>query len=253
MLWHLCTFQVEIISWRRASAGLQEAENKELTIHSTNWNDENSFCGVFFYQKKRKGLDIERQVASFAKPVCHMACAGTSHKCPLSSQPSGFRLPSCGSSFPKLPLLLADYNKDDSFTVWTALSWPGNQTHMHAHGEPRHSTHNTHNCILLMQNTHRHHTVLTAGWGWAGLCDDWLDEMWGLMDIYISLCFYTAHRIMYHSPGDSETYVNPYPLTDMIQFDFKRADQILLTSNTSSKKRHKCNTTVPDRGAHVGL
>lgn len=54
-----------------------------------------------------------------------MACAGTSHKCPLSSQPSGFRLPSCGSSFPKLPLLLADYNKDDSFTVWTALSRPG--------------------------------------------------------------------------------------------------------------------------------
>lgn len=41
---------------------------------------------------------------------------------------------------------------------------------------------------------------------------------------------------MYHSLGDTVTYVNPYPLTDVIQFDFKRADQILLTSNTSSKK-----------------
>lgn len=176
---------------------------------------------------------MERRVASFAKPVCHMACAGTSHKCPLSSQPSGFRLPSCGSSSPKLPLLLADYNKDDSFTVWTALSWPGKPD---AHTHTAHSTHITH--ILLMQNTHGHHTVLTAGWGWAGLRGDWLDEMWGLMDIYISLCFYTSHRIMYHSPGDTETYVNPYPLTDMIRFDFKRADQILLTSNTSSKKTH---------------
>lgn len=58
---------------------------------------------------------------------------------------------------------------------------------------------------------------------------------------------------MYHSLGDTETYVNPYPLTDMIQFDFKRADQILLTSNTSSKKTHEYNITVPDRGAHVGL
>lgn len=83
----------------------------------------------FFLHKKMFGYREE----SFAKPVCHMACAGTSHKCPLSSQPSGFRLPSCGSSFPKLPLLLADYNKDDSFTVWTALSWPGNQTHTHTY------------------------------------------------------------------------------------------------------------------------
>lgn len=73
-----------------------------------------------------------------------MACAGTSHKCPLSSQPSGFRLPSRGSSFPKLPLLLADYNKDDSFTVWTALSWPGKQTHAHTHTA---GAHRTHNCI----------------------------------------------------------------------------------------------------------
>lgn len=182
-----------------------------------------------------------------------MACAGTSHKCPLSSQPSGFRLPSCGSSSPKLPLLLADYNKDDSFTVWTALSWPGNQTHTYTWRAQAQHTHNTHHCILLMQNTHGHHTVLTAGWGWAGLRGDWLDEMWGLMDIYISLCFYTGHRIMYHSLGDTETYVNPYPLTDMIQFDFKHADQIWLTSNTSSKKTHKYNTTVPDRGAHIGL
>lgn len=32
---------------------------------------------------------------------------------------------------------------------------------------------------------------------------------------------------MYHSLGDTETYVNPYPLADMIQFDFKHVDQIL--------------------------
>ena len=122
-------------------------------------------------------------------------------------------------------------------------------THTHTQWEQAQHTHNTHNCTLLMQNTHGHHTVLTAGWGWAGLCGDWLDEMWGLMDIYISLCFYTGHRIMYHSLGDTETYVSPYPLTDVIQFDFKRADQMLLTSNMSSKKTHKCVTTVPDRRA----
>lgn len=69
------------------------------------------------HTQRHKCLDTEWMVASFAKPVCHMACACKSHKCPLSSQPSSFRLPSCGSSFPKLPLLLADYNKDDSFTV----------------------------------------------------------------------------------------------------------------------------------------
>lgn len=33
---------------------------------------------------------------------------------------------------------------------------------------------------------------------------------------------------MYHSVGDTETYVSAYPLTGMIWFDFKRADQILL-------------------------
>lgn len=52
---------------------------------------------------------------------------------------------------------------------------------------------------------------------------------------------------MYHSGGDTETYVNPYPLTDMIQFDFKRADQILLWSNTCYKKNHKFNKPLPDR------
>lgn len=50
---------------------------------------------------------------------------------------------------------------------------------------------------------------------------------------------------MYDSLGDTETYVNPYPLTDMIQFDFKHTDQILLMSNTSSKKGHKYNIDVP--------
>lgn len=75
--------------------------------------------------------------------------------------------------------------------------------------------------------------------------------MWGLMDIYISLCFYTGPRIMYHSLGATETYVSPYPLTDMIQFDFKRADQILLRSNTSSKKNHKLNRTAADRGVVI--
>lgn len=76
------------------------------------------------------------------------------------------------------------------------------------------------------------------------------------MDIYISLCFYTGHRIMYHSPGDTpgETYVNPYPLTDIIQFDFKGPGQILLTSNTSFKKAHKYNITLPrlsEREGHM--
>lgn len=28
-------------------------------------------------------LDIDRRVASFAKPICHMGCAGMSQKCPL--------------------------------------------------------------------------------------------------------------------------------------------------------------------------
>lgn len=44
---------------------------------------------------------------------------------------------------------------------------------------------------------------------------------------------------MYHSLGDSETYVSPYPLTDIIQFDSKRTDQILLAADTSSKKARK--------------
>lgn len=38
---------------------------------------------------------------------------------------------------------------------------------------------------------------------------------------------------MYHSVGDTETYVSAYPLTDMIRFDFKRADQILLRPSDS--------------------
>lgn len=53
------------------------------------------------------------------------------------------------------------------------------------------------------------------------------------MDIYISLCFYSGLGIMYHSVGDTETYVSAYPLTDMIRFDFKRADQILLRPSES--------------------
>lgn len=28
-------------------------------------------------------LDMDRRVASFAKPICHMGCAGMSQKCPL--------------------------------------------------------------------------------------------------------------------------------------------------------------------------
>lgn len=42
---------------------------------------------------------------------------------------------------------------------------------------------------------------------------------------------------MYRSLGDTETYVNLYPLTDMIQFYFNRAAPILLRSNTSSKRK----------------
>lgn len=57
------------------------------------------------------------------------------------------------------------------------------------------------------------------------------------MDIYISLCFQTALRIMHHSLGDTGTYVIPYPLADMIQFHFKRSDQMLLRSNFPSPKR----------------
>lgn len=129
----------------------------------------------------------------------------------------------------------------------------GNQTHTHTRGEYRRGACNTHNCALLMQNTHGHHTALTAGWGWAGLCADWLDEMWGLMDIYISLCFYTGRRIMYHSLGGTETYVSPYPLTDVIRFDFKRADQNLLMSNMSSKKTHTHAVQLPQTERHVGL
>lgn len=56
---------------------------------------------------------------------------------------------------------------------------------------------------------------------------------------------------MYHSLGDTETYVSPYPLTDIIQFDFKRTNQILLKSNTSSKKARRYN--IADRVAHAEL
>lgn len=73
------------------------------------------------------------------------------------------------------------------------------------------------------------------------------------MDIYISLCFYTGRRIMYHSLGGTETYVSPYPLTDVIRFDFKRADQNLLTSNMSSKKTHTHAVQLPQTERHVGL
>lgn len=152
-------------------------ENKELEINSVKWIDKEILMwqGFYTHTDTHTCLETERRVASFAQPVCHMACACKSHKCPLSSQPSSFRLPSCGSSFPKLPLLLADYNKDGSFTVWTALLWPGKQAGRHTH--TRWSTHNTHNCVPLMQNTHRHHGVLTAGWGWAELScvlTDWM-------------------------------------------------------------------------------
>lgn len=37
------------------------------------------------------------------------------------------------------------------------------RTHTHPWRAQARRTHNTHNCILLMQNTHGHHTVLTAG------------------------------------------------------------------------------------------
>lgn len=121
----------------------------------------------------------------------------------------------------------------------------------HTHDENMQSTHTTHNCILLMQNTHGHPVALPAGW--AGLCADRLDEIWGLMDIYISLCFYSDRRIIYHPLGDTETYVNPYPLTNMIQSHFKSADQIVITSNTSFKKTHKHSTTFRDRVAQAGL
>lgn len=59
---------------------------------------------------------------------------------------------------------------------------------------------------------------------------------------------------MYPSLGDTETYVSPYQVTHIIQLGSKRTDQILLMSNTSSEKAHKCNKTVShlsDIGAHV--
>lgn len=73
------------------------------------------------------------------------------------------------------------------------------------------------------------------------------------MDIYISLCFYTGPGIMYRSLGVTETYVSPYPLTDVIQFDFKRADQILLRSSASPKKNHKFNRTDPTKRGTCGV
>lgn len=99
----------------------------------------------------RKRLVTERRAASSAKPVCHMACACKSPKCPLSSQSRSFPLLCRGSSFPLLPLLLADKTKDDSFTLWTGLPSSGR----------RHTQSSS-----FMQNTQGHHTVLIAGWGW---------------------------------------------------------------------------------------
>ena len=50
---------------------------------------------------------------------------------------------------------------------------------------------------------------------------------------------------MYDSLGDTETHVNSYPLTDIIQLDFKRTDQILLTSNTATKKGAQIQYNCP--------
>lgn len=70
---------------------------------------------------------------------------------------------------------------------------------------------------------------------------------------------------MYHSVGDTETYVSAYPLTDVIRFDFKRADQILLRPSESApiwpspppqkkKEEHKFNRSVSlQKGARAGL
>jgi hypothetical protein len=56
------------------------------------------------------------------------------------------------------------------------------------------------------------------------------------MDIYISLHFYPRQRIMYHTLEDIETYVNPYPLTGITQFDVKCIDGILLNCNMCGGK-----------------
>ena len=162
------------------------------------------------------------------------------------SQPNGFRLPSCGSSFPKLPLLLADYNKDDSFSVWGVLvPRKHKHTHTHTHTVSKGRGHTIHttafpSCKIHVCTSHSVNSRLKLSrpvW-WL---TDWLGETWVLMDIYISLCFYTGHRIMYDSLGDTETHVNPDPLMGIIPFDFKRTDQMLLTSNTSSQRKELVN------------
>lgn len=56
---------------------------------------------------------------------------------------------------------------------------------------------------------------------------------------------------MYHSVGDTETYVSAYPLTDMIRFDFKRADQIPLRPRESSPIRPPPPPKKKRRGAQI--
>lgn len=52
---------------------------------------------------------------------------------------------------------------------------------------------------------------------------------------------------MYHSVGDTETYVSAYPLTGMIRFDFKRADQILLRPSEPPTHPPTLSTTPKEK------
>lgn len=113
-------------------------------------------------------LDIDRRVASFAKPMCHMACAGTSHKCPLS-YPSlvAFDYLAVAVPFPSCHYFWQIIIKM-TLSQCELLSH-GQENQAQTHRVHRHRTHtHTSNCTMFTHNTHR--TMLTV---WAELCGDW--------------------------------------------------------------------------------
>lgn len=102
-------------------------------------------------------VDIERRAASLTKPVCHMACAGTSHKCPLS-YPSLAAFDNLAVAVP-FPSCHYFWQIIIKMTLSQFELLSHGQTYAHTLGDCRHRTHNTHNCLAVMKNTHTSHRV----------------------------------------------------------------------------------------------
>lgn len=126
-------------------------------------------------------LDIDRRVASFAKPICHMGCAGMSQKCPLL-------YPSIAAfDYLAVAVLFPSSHYFWHIIMKMTPSQCELLSTMIADAETEQAQDTYSNTTVLCSSethTHRHHITLTV---WAGLCCDWNVRINGYLYFIMSL------------------------------------------------------------------